>query len=96
MQSVSGLDSNDPAVLTAHPAVRAYLQQCLNDYNKRFPGNSTSLARLAFMERLPDPQRHEISDKGTINQRIAAENRSDEIAALFAPEPDSHTFLLSN
>jgi feruloyl-CoA synthase len=45
------------------------------------------------MKQLPDPQKHEISDKGTINQRIAADNRSDEIAGLYAEEPAAHVVV---
>lgn len=70
-----------------HPKLRAMLAERLAAYNAANPGNSSVIRRLAFMERLPDPQRHEISDKGTINQRITAEHRPDEIAALYAAEP---------
>ncbi|MFK8043037.1 MAG: AMP-binding protein [Congregibacter sp.] len=95
MQAMTGLATSDPAVLIAHPAVDEHLRSCLKDYNERYPGNSTALARLAFMQRAPDPQQHEISDKGTINQRIAADNRGDEIAALFATDPESHIVVAS-
>ncbi len=75
--------------LLEHPAIRAQLQERLDAYNTTNPGNSSAIRRLAFMQRLPDPQRHEISDKGTINQRIAADNRPEEIAALYAPQPST-------
>jgi feruloyl-CoA synthase len=71
----------------AHPAVRQRLAECLADYNAAHPGNSTAVRRVAFMQAAPDAQRHEISDKGTINQRIAAEHRGDEIDALYAGNP---------
>jgi feruloyl-CoA synthase len=93
LQTISGLDSEDLAALTAHPAVRARLEQCLRDYNAAHPGNSSALQRIAFMQSPPDPQRHEISDKGTINQRIAADNRSDEIAKLFSAAPQDHVIV---
>lgn len=95
LQTITGLESSNPTVLSAHPAAHAYLEQCLRDYNSRYRSNSTALRRLAFMQNAPDPQRHEISDKGTINQRIAADNRSDEIIALFATEPGSHIIVAS-
>jgi feruloyl-CoA synthase len=95
LRSVSGEDSEDLSALCAHPAVRAFLAEKLAAYNARYPGNSTAVARVAFMRRLPDPQRHEISDKGTINQRIAADNRDDEIAALYADEPAEHVVSVS-
>ena len=93
LQGITGLDTTDRTTLCEHPATRAYLQEKLESYNTRFPGNSTAVRRLAFMETLPDPQKHEISDKGTINQRIAADNRSAEIAGLYAEEPAAHVVV---
>jgi feruloyl-CoA synthase len=95
LQTLSGLDSTDPTVLAAHPSVRAKLEQCLRNYNGANPGRSSALRRLAFMQSPPDPQRHEISDKGTINQRIAADNRSDEIANLFKDAPGKQVIVAS-
>lgn len=91
----SGDESGDLAALCAHPAVREFLCERLDDYNERFAGNSTAVQRVAFMQRLPDPQRHEISDKGTINQRIAADNLQDEVAALYAAQPDARIVVAS-
>lgn len=93
LQSITGLKSTDLAELCTHPATREHLERCLDEYNAANPGNSTAIRRLAFMQQAPDPQRHEISDKGTINQQIAAENRRDEIAALYTLEPGSHVIV---
>jgi len=75
--------------INEHAAVQTRLAECLANYNRVHPGNSTAVRRLAFMAQLPDPQRHEISDKGTINQRIAAEHREAEIETLYATTPPS-------
>lgn len=93
LQMISGSKSSDPKVLAEHPLVKAKLRQCLEDYNAAHPASSSALRRLAFMQSLPDPQRHEISDKGTINQRIAADNRSEEIAQLFSDAPQDHVIV---
>lgn len=95
LQEVTGLETGDVKALCDHPATRDYLAAKLADYNARYPGNSTAVRRIAFIARAPDPQRHEISDKGTINQRIAAENRPDEIAALYADSPPAHVIEVS-
>jgi len=87
LAAICGNADDDPADLRDHPAVHAFLRERLGAYNGRHSGNSTAVQRVAFMQRSPDPQRHEISDKGTINQRIAAEHRKEEIAALYAPRP---------
>ncbi|MEL7044175.1 MAG: AMP-binding protein [Pseudomonadota bacterium] len=73
--------------LYQHPAVREGLSTALARHIANLPGSSTAVRRVAFMRQLPDAQRHEISVKGTINQRIAAENRGDEIEALYAGDP---------
>lgn len=96
LQSIADLDSEDAARLTAQPVVREFLLARLADYNARCPGSSTALRRLAFMRRPPDPQRHEISDKGTINQRVAAANREDEIAALYAADPGADVIAVGD
>ena len=90
LQAVTGLQTGDLALLCEHPATRAYLERRLADYNAAQPGSSTAVRRIAFMRRAPDAQRHEISDKGTINQRLAADNRREEIAALYANPPGGH------
>ena len=94
LQSISGLSTEDPALLCASPSVLALLRERLTVYNRRFPGSSTALRRFAFMVGPPDPQRHEISDKGTINQRIAADNRADEIARLYASPADASVLVI--
>ncbi|MEO1079531.1 MAG: AMP-binding protein [Pseudomonadota bacterium] len=79
--------------LYQHPAVRERLSTALAKHVANLPGSSTAVRRVAFMRQLPDAQRHEISDKGTINQRIAAENRGDEIEALYAGDPPPHVVV---
>ncbi|MDZ4731616.1 MAG: AMP-binding protein [Xanthomonadales bacterium] len=73
--------------LLQHPKVLDYLQAKLQSYNQAFPGSSTAIRRFSFMREAPSAARHELSDKGTVNQSIAAENRSGEIEALFANTP---------
>ena len=91
LAAIAGLPADaGVAALCDHPAVRDYLREALARYNAAHPGSSTALRRIAFMQRLPEAQRHEISDKGTINQRLAADNRADEIAALYATAPAAH------
>ncbi len=88
LAELAGTDAEaDRDALLRHPRVLAHLADALGKHNEARPGSSTALRRVAFMQRPLDAQRHEISDKGTINQRIAADNRSDEIEALYAGDP---------
>lgn len=90
LSEIAGGDEADQQALMASPQVRDFLTERLALHNQKNPGNSTSIRRIAFMREAPNPQRHEISDKGTINQRIAAEHRSDEIAALYTEDALPH------
>ncbi|GAB5415645.1 MAG: AMP-binding protein [Congregibacter sp.] len=90
LRELTGDADTDIGKLLASSAVRELLADRLAAHNREHPGNSTAVRRVAFMQRAPDPQRHEISDKGTINQRIAAENRKDEIAALYGETAPPH------
>jgi len=73
--------------LLVHPAVRQHLETRLRAYNQEFPASSKSIRRFSFMREAPSAARHELSDKGTVNQLLAAENRAEEIAALYAENP---------
>lgn len=76
MTEVSGLLQN--------PKILAFLQQAFKSYNAANPANSRRIGRFAFINAAPSAARHELSDKGTLNQLIAAENRVAEIDALYA------------
>ncbi len=73
--------------LHQHPKVIQFLQAKLKAYNHASPASSTAINRFSFMREAPSAARHELSDKGTVNQSIAAENRPEEIDSLFAETP---------
>ncbi|WP_086933479.1 AMP-binding protein [Agarilytica rhodophyticola] len=83
------------AELIRHPRVINFLQAAIEKYNAANPGSASRISRFAFTAKAPDPNRHELSDKGTINQRTAIENRSDEVEALYANEADSHILVFN-
>jgi len=67
--------------------VLRHLRAALERWNAAHPGSSTVIRRFAFMREPPSADRHELSDKGTVNQLLAAENRPQEIEALYAVDP---------
>lgn len=73
--------------LVADEKVARHLRGALERWNAAHPGSSTLIRRFAFMQELPRADRHELSDKGTVNQLLAAENRPREIDALYAESP---------
>ncbi len=52
-------------------------------------GQSERIERLALLREPPAADRHEVSDKGTINQKIALARRADEVERLYAEPPDA-------
>jgi len=70
--------------------VRAFLKQALKSYNTANPANSRRIRRFAFIKQAPNAARHELSDKGTLNQLIVSENRAAEIYELYAPVSGRH------
>ena len=56
-------------------------------------GASERVERLRLLEEPPSANAHEVSDKGTINQRVALERRSADVQLLYADPPDSATIM---
>ncbi len=69
-----------------HPAVVATVAQALAAHNRDNPGQSSRIARVMFLADAPDPEAHEISDKGSINRRMVLKRRAAQVARLFAGE----------
>jgi len=72
------------AEVLAHPAVRARMQQVLDGAAARSTGSSNRVARALLLETPASLDRHEITDKGSINQRAVLENRADLVEDLYA------------
>lgn len=97
--NVAGLGKIDDRSITdisdllQSPKILAFLQQAFESYNAANPANSRRIGRFAFINEAPSAARHELSDKGTLNQLIAAENRVAEIEALYASAPAPHVLV---
>jgi feruloyl-CoA synthase len=56
-------------------------------------GSSERIERLLLLEEPPSADQHEVSDKGTINQRVALTRRSADVEKLYAPAPGPDVIL---
>ena len=63
------------------------------EINHGFSASSKRIARLYLMERAPDPNIGEKTDKGTLNQRLLRNNRAVEITALYGEDDDPLRFV---
>ena len=82
------------AVLTMRPEIVGAIKEALARHNAANPASSRRIARAVFLVAPPSIDGGEITDKGYINQRAVLDNRADDVAALFADEPDSHVLIL--
>lgn len=68
-------------------ALRARLHAALRAHISGSPGSSTAIARAAIAPDDPSPAAGEVSDKGSLNQRVCRTRRADLVAALHAERP---------
>jgi len=77
-----------------HPAVRAEFHARLKSFAAKATGSSNRVARLMLQDEAPSIDRHEMTDKGSLNQRAVLENRAADVAALYAEPPDHRILTL--
>lgn len=86
-------DTEAEAVI-GHPLVRARFAMALAELAERSTGSSNHVARALLLADLPDIDRGEITDKGSINQRAVRTHRADLVAALHADVPGQSIIVL--
>ncbi len=92
---LAGLASgSDPQSIISHPAVRERFATNLAALAQQATGSSNHVARAVVMAALPDIDKGEVTDKGSINQRAVRTHRADLAAALYAEPPGPHIFIL--
>ncbi len=68
------------------PELAAALAARLAAFN-RGRGQSERVERLLLLAEPPSADQHEVSDKGTINQRVAIARRAAEVERVYATTP---------
>ena len=69
--------------LVEHPAVIEAFRQKLADFNQQSTGGSTVVSRIALQATPPSINHHEVTDKGSLNQRAVQDHREDQVALLY-------------
>jgi feruloyl-CoA synthase len=82
----------DLADVATDPAVRATFGERLESLAAKATGSSNRVVRLMLLEAPASIDRHELTDKGSINQRAVLENRADLIDELYS-EPRSERVI---
>jgi feruloyl-CoA synthase len=68
--------------------VRTGLAEKLAAFNRARHGSADTVARLLILKEPPSPEAGEITDKRSINQRLAMQRRANEVELLYAPHVD--------
>jgi feruloyl-CoA synthase len=76
-----------PRELLADPAVRRAFQEMLAGLAASSTGSSTFVARAVLLEDPPSLDAREITDKGSLNQKVVLKHRSAIVQSLYAEAP---------
>ncbi|HEX8375863.1 MAG TPA: AMP-binding protein, partial [Geminicoccaceae bacterium] len=74
--------------VVAHPAVRAFVQQLLDRLWAEGTGSASRPARALILTAPPSIDKGEITDKGSLNQRVALQHRAADVERLYAGATD--------
>ncbi|QDZ02734.1 feruloyl-CoA synthase [Nitratireductor mangrovi] len=89
------LAAADEAELAAHPGFRAVLQQRLEALAIEATGSSNRVARIVVLDQPPSIDAHEMTDKGSINQRAVMAARAHLVEDLYRDPPPAHVLAAS-
>ena len=76
-------DAQDDASVLAAAAVRAAFAERLERHAKAATGSATRIVRAVLLAEPPSIDRHELTDKGSINQRAVLANRAEMVDLLY-------------
>ncbi|MEX0957113.1 MAG: feruloyl-CoA synthase [Rhizobiaceae bacterium] len=74
----------DVAGLFGNPEVAAFFRNGLRTLATKSTGSSTLVKRMMLVYPPPSPESGELTDKGSVNQRIVLRNRAAEVEQLYA------------
>jgi feruloyl-CoA synthase len=80
--------------LANDPELRSHISNVIGENNRRNPGSSTRIQRIAFLNEPPSIDSHEISDKGTVNQSVALRRRASDVERLYSETPNNFVIVL--
>ncbi len=88
------LPSGAPEIdVLRHPAVRRRFAELLTELAKTATGSASRVVRGMILEDQPSIDKHEMTDKGSLNARALLDNRRDLLAELYADKPSPRVLL---
>lgn len=83
----------DDAAIAAHPKVRSIFQERLNQLAAQSTGSSNHVARAIILDTPPSLDAHEVTDKGSINQRAVMAERAILVEDIYAEPAPAHVLV---
>ncbi|MEX2320999.1 MAG: feruloyl-CoA synthase, partial [Saccharospirillum sp.] len=94
---LAGLDADaEIDDVVKHPVVIERFKQLLRDLKASSTGSSNRVERLVLLTELPRLDAHEITDKGSINQRAVLENRAKVVDEIYQSIPSAAVMTLTD
>ena len=88
-KSISGLDKEAALnEIIQHKAVKEKLQQLLNEIAVKSTGSSSLIKKAVFADFNLNIDKGEITDKGSINQRMIIQNHPAAVERIYSPVMD--------
>jgi feruloyl-CoA synthase len=75
--------------------VQSKFHKLLQELATTSTGSSNRVVRAMLMEEPPSIDKHEVTDKGSFNQRAVLTNRGALVEELYAPEPSARTIVIA-
>ena len=75
--------------------VRGLFARCLKELAAQSTGSSNRIARAMIMTEPPSIDKHEMTDKGSLNQGAILRNRADLVEELYSSEPSARVIIVS-
>jgi feruloyl-CoA synthase len=83
----------DDAALAASTALRTVFQERLDALAAQSTGSSNLVARIIVLDRPPSIDLHEVTDKGSINQRAVMAARAELVEDIYAEPSPAHVLV---
>jgi len=75
-------------------AVRTKFRSLLESFAAEATGNSNRVERAMLLEEPPSLDAGEVTDKGSLNQRVILDRRADLVEELYEPNPSARVLLV--
>ncbi|MGA2213466.1 MAG: feruloyl-CoA synthase [Bryobacteraceae bacterium] len=86
--------SGSDAEVVRHERVRAKFTKLLQELVQTGTGSSNRVVRALLMEDPPSIDAHEVTDKGSFNQRAVLSHRAALVGELYAPQPSARVIVI--